>query len=400
MAGDGRLVYSGMSASDTPRGPTLKKREESLLPFSVERAASILTRLIFVVVVVMIMYRVARKEIPGPLRMLYRFNVVPNGSGDNSSGVKSTSAGAISVNATVAGPSGINSTVADTRAAHSLVAAGDARGRRTQQLGGEVVLAAVSSRGSLRRDMHHAAARAIARSSKKLPVGRKPTAVAFAPNASGVPVSHSAVAVVAGAAMDAEAPSTLSVRRFCEDLNPAECSRLVRPTRLDGSERLPDGCQPTSAAAGAFRGNDTEIVAAAGDSPNLTKQAFASGSGSMSIADMCPRTCGLCAVVLSDCVQLALVGGNSSCIVGEDVVGEVCAADGDVTQEGYCTWVHAPQTRFVCARCADRVASPERRAVLAQVTELRLEEDARPMSQLVAVNAASMRERAALTVPR
>jgi len=141
------------------------------------------------------------------------------------------------------------------------------------------------------------------------------------------------------------------------------------------------------------------------------------------LAARCPRSCGLCAVVLAGCSNVA-VFREDACLVGEDVVGEVCANDGDMKKEAYCTWMptnatatathlragKAPATlgserRFVCAHCADDAAhmSAERRALMAQMLELRIEEDGREednREEALESNPAALAERDTLVVHR
>mmetsp|Transcript_101837 Transcript_101837/g.180636 ORF Transcript_101837/g.180636 Transcript_101837/m.180636 type:complete len:285 (-) Transcript_101837:30-884(-) len=161
---------------------------------------------------------------------------------------------------------------------------------------------------------------------------------------------------------------------LCEDADADECARL---TAVDSAGKLPDACQPWSNGLAASR---------------------------------CPRSCGLCAVVLGDCAKVDILEA-SACVEKEDVVGEVCGHDGDWKNEAYCTWLpqvnsSAPR-RFACARCADKKLSSERRALVAQMLELRMEEDEREAERLhvhhgdpVYAHANSVMERNSIVTPR
>jgi len=180
---------------------------------------------------------------------------------------------------------------------------------------------------------------------------------------------------------------------LCEDADAVECARLTNPQ--NGSlASIPEGCSPQSTGRAALR---------------------------------CPKSCGLCAVVLADCRRVDILDAGS-CVEGEDVVGEVCSGDGKADKEAYCTWLpvnhsgirnhgrsgsktgtHKPQLQFVCAHCADERMSAERRALLGQMLELRLEEDGREASELmrpgadketVQSNIAAVAERNAYVVHR
>jgi len=189
------------------------------------------------------------------------------------------------------------------------------------------------------------------------------------------------------------APTLPPAMSLCEDAS--ECQQLfaseVQVGALDSSgfRPLPSGC--------AAHGNGTA-------------------------AARCPRSCGLCAVVLADCNNVAIFR-EDACLEGEDVVGEVCANDGDMKKEAYCTWMPTNTTatqlratgkaqatlgaerRFVCAHCADDAAhmSAERRAMMAQMMELRIEEDGREDSnprEALQSNVAALAERDELVVHR
>jgi len=189
-----------------------------------------------------------------------------------------------------------------------------------------------------------------------------------------------------------EAPSA-PVDRFCEDANPSECATLVGNLRVDGGDQMPIGCRP-----------------------------HLDGANAGQLASRCPRSCGLCALVLSDCRKLVAAAPTAACIAGEDVVGEVCANDGALPREGYCTWVPDSMVKntranasshfgvsFACLHCADETISPERRALLAQMGRMRAEEDGRIlaakndskiMSDLVSNNMQSEEQLARLAVQR
>lgn len=181
----------------------------------------------------------------------------------------------------------------------------------------------------------------------------------------------------------------------CEDADPLECARLFAAEAQQfsadssGLTPLPSACSPRGSGTAAAR---------------------------------CPRSCGLCAVVLADCHHVA-VFNEGSCVEGDDVVGEVCSGDGDMKKEAYCTWLPTnttatkpangnnrlniaaltPPRRFVCAHCVDVKMSPERRAMMAQMLELRIEEDGREASRskdALENNAASVAERDAVVVHR
>jgi len=183
----------------------------------------------------------------------------------------------------------------------------------------------------------------------------------------------------------------------CEDADPLECTRIFAAeaqqvsANSSGLTPLPSSCSPQGNGIAAAR---------------------------------CPKSCGLCAVVLADCHHVA-VFNEGSCVEGSDVVGEVCAGDGDMKKEAYCTWLPTNTTttqpasgnnrlniaaltapaprRFVCAHCADVQMSPERRAMMAQMLELRIEEDGREASrsqEALENNAASVAERDAVVVHR
>lgn len=366
-------------------------KKEVLRFFSAERAAAILARLVFAAVLATIVCSVLRNELPGPLRLLLRAHRAAAGNFTSSS--RGAAHFATSSYAQETGTAARDAPALDGRSGGSArgqgsdTGSGDARApmhgvRRAPQLSGGLVSAAVSPRGGLRRKVAGPVATQAA-------VQAPASLVSATPAAAHKPVDQaSEVVATATAARESEAsPPPPSTRNFCEDHDLAECDRLVKPTLIDGSERLPDGCHPPGIL---------------GVDANSNVAAARATASAVSVAELCPRSCGLCALLLSDCAELVLTGDNSSCVVGDDVVGQVCAFDGDVTQEGYCTWMPASprEARFVCARCADRFASPERRAVLAQVTELREEEDGRPVSELVAVSVPSMREWAALIVPR
>lgn len=161
---------------------------------------------------------------------------------------------------------------------------------------------------------------------------------------------------------------------LCEDVDAAQCEQL---TAVDSTGKLPKSCLPNSTGLAASR---------------------------------CPRSCGLCAIVLGDCSK-AEIRKESSCIEGEDVVGEVCDKDGNWKEEAYCTWLsqkHGPKPRqFVCAHCADQKLSAERRALVAQMLELRFEEDGREVDQIrsrhgdsIDAHRESIAERNAIVTPR
>lgn len=177
---------------------------------------------------------------------------------------------------------------------------------------------------------------------------------------------------------------------LCEDVDARECAQLLSevphgPADSRGIPPLAPGCSPHSNGTAAAR---------------------------------CPRSCGLCAVVLADCHRVR-VYSHDACVEGQDVVGEVCANDGDMRREAYCTWmpsnksdasplststaVAAPR-HFVCAHCVDENMSPERRAMMAQMLELRMEEDGREADRgakdAVVNHADSIAERDALVVQR
>jgi len=183
----------------------------------------------------------------------------------------------------------------------------------------------------------------------------------------------------------------------CEDADPLECTRIFAAeaqqlhANSSGLTPLPPSCSPRGTGIAAAR---------------------------------CPKSCGLCAVVLADCHHVA-VFNEGSCVEGSDVVGEVCAGDGDMKKEAYCTWLPTNTTtsqpasgnnrlniaaltapaprRFVCAHCVDVQMSPERRAMMAQMLELRIEEDGREASrskEALENNAASVAERDAVVVHR
>lgn len=185
-------------------------------------------------------------------------------------------------------------------------------------------------------------------------------------------------------------------RRFCEDDDPAWCERAL-------------------------------TVGSNASSSSVVWQRLCQATGASDVAAKCPRSCGLCALVLAGCLKIEeVIGSAGSCNVGEDVVGEVCANDGDLVKEGYCTWLPAvalstsstapsptqgrPPVRFACGHCADspNFLSPERRAMEAQMAELRIEEDGREAdyslgesgSMPLTQNRVSMQERNDLTMTR
>jgi len=141
--------------------------------------------------------------------------------------------------------------------------------------------------------------------------------------------------------------------------------------------------------------------------------------GNGMIAARCPRSCGLCAMVLSGCNNVAVFKPDA-CVEHDDVVGEVCSGDGDMKKEAYCTWMPASANAlqflgkallgaprsFVCAHCTDDGSrmSAERRALLAQMMELRIEEDGRESTdkgkEALERNAAAIAERDALAIHR
>jgi len=153
-------------------------------------------------------------------------------------------------------------------------------------------------------------------------------------------------------------------RHYCEDSDPLWCAQVLQV-----------------AANKSRRGLHTlHACRAAGGEAAVTN---------------CMRSCGVCAILLSDCRDVQIVPGSTgSCNEHEDVVGEVCANDGNLDKEGYCTWMTTAKVaggevpKFVCGRCADAVISPERRAMIAQMAELRLEEDARETERLQHVDGA------------
>lgn len=183
---------------------------------------------------------------------------------------------------------------------------------------------------------------------------------------------------------------TISPPLVCEDVDASECANLLASANgtsdlsKPGFGSLPHECSPQS--------NGT-------------------------LAARCPRSCGLCALVLADCHSLKIYD-RGTCRVGEDVVGEVCSEDGHMTKEAYCTWLpttsaaipqgslrswssselQAPRI-FACAHCADQQMSAERRAFMAQMLELRHEEEGRAGGSDV-LDAASEAERAAIDVSR
>lgn len=104
---------------------------------------------------------------------------------------------------------------------------------------------------------------------------------------------------------------TISPSLVCEDVDASECANLLASANgtsdlsKPGFGSLPHECSPQS--------NGT-------------------------LAARCPRSCGLCALVLADCHSLKIYD-RGNCRVGEDVVGEVCSEDGHMTKEAYCTWL-------------------------------------------------------------
>lgn len=183
---------------------------------------------------------------------------------------------------------------------------------------------------------------------------------------------------------------------LCEDADPGECANLLTQTPLNSSERA---ATPTKNG---------------GPIPALPPQCSPHSGGRA--AARCPASCGLCAVVLADCHEVLIE--ENACKESEDVVGMVCQADGDMKKEGYCTWLPTSGTggtitkmelqnraaaehprRFVCAHCKDKEMSFARRALMAQMLELRMEEDHRKRDALDERDA-NVRERDALTVAR
>lgn len=212
-----------------------------------------------------------------------------------------------------------------------------------------------------------------AASAQALPSARaqaSPAAAQVSPTIADKP--HTVVARAAGPTM----PPVL-----CEDADLQECALL-----LAGED--PTGPPP---ALGTF----TPFPAAC--SPHAGGKAAA----------RCPRSCGLCAVVLGDC-RRATVVHDASCEEGQDVVGEVCGHDGKMTEEAYCTYLPTGSSlgepmSFVCAHCAEEQLSPYRRSLMAQMLELRLEEDGREAGhseEALENNADSVAERDALVVHR
>jgi len=139
---------------------------------------------------------------------------------------------------------------------------------------------------------------------------------------------------------------------FCEDSSPRDCAQLLSMYN-NVSHGLQAACHPHAAGTLAFK---------------------------------CPRSCGVCAIILSDCHSLEVVADPGACMEKQDVVGEVCANDGNLKKEGYCTWLGGAEgaLHFACARCSENEAmSPERRAMTAQMAELRLEEDGREADKML-----------------
>lgn len=193
---------------------------------------------------------------------------------------------------------------------------------------------------------------------------------------------HSAEAALPRVAGPAGGPVPAVVQRhYCEDADPIWCSQALQA----GVNRSHVGLHSLQACR--LAGGDAVVT-------------------------KCMRSCGICAILLSDCTNVKVAANSEgSCNEAEDVVGEVCSNDGDLDREGYCTWMPAGAVpQFLCGHCADSVISPERRAMMAQMAELRLEEDSREVERLqhkgdgssppLRSNVRSLRERDDLVVKR